>query len=52
MKREEEIINNPNINYDLMKVLRLDEEARLYLEQKYYKNTISGLMGKIFELDE
>jgi hypothetical protein len=45
-------MKNSRIDYSLMKVLRLDEEAQKYLEQKYYKNSLSGLMGKIFDMDD
>jgi hypothetical protein len=35
-----------------MKILKLDTEAYKYMEQKYYKNTLSGLVGKIFDMNE
>lgn len=35
-----------------MKVLRLDEMATKYLEDKYYRNNLSGLVGKVFDMDE
>jgi hypothetical protein len=36
----------------MMKVMRLDEMAFKYMEEKYYKNNLSGLVGKIFDIDE
>ena len=35
-----------------MKVLRLDEMATKYLEDKYYRNNLSGLVGKVFDMDD
>ena len=35
-----------------MKVIKLDEQLIDYMENKYYRNSLSGLIGKIFDMDE
>lgn len=36
VKQEEEHIKNPDIDWTLMRMLRLEDEAIKYMEQKYY----------------
>jgi hypothetical protein len=52
VKQEEDNIKNPNIEWTLMRMLRLEDEAIKYMEQKYYNQSISGLIGKIFDMKQ
>jgi hypothetical protein len=35
-----------------MRVLKRDDYCFQYLYQKFYVNSLSGIIGKIFDLDE
>ena len=52
IKNEDEHRENKYVNYTIMKLMRLEDEAIKYMEQKYYKHAISGLIGKIHDIPE
>ena len=52
VKQEDDHVENPYINWSLMKLIKLDEQLIDYMENKYYRNSLSGLIGKIFDMDE
>ena len=52
VKNENDHLYNPDIDWTLMRIQKLDFEAVKFMEQKYYKNSLSGLCGKIFDMDE
>lgn len=52
VKQEDDHKENPVIDYTMMKVMKLDEESTIYMVQKWFKNGLSGLVGKIFDMDE